>query len=356
MSYDAGAYIGDSGSLGLHRNENLFVPRDFFDDCFRGAGMLRPTIYPDSAAMSLKRKLADLHGVEPGNIHIGNGSDGVLSDMMSVLHRRYARTFLPEVGYKIYDLLAKRHRVEVSRYRADEDGRGPCAGLWLIDSPNAITGSVIGMARMERIAHNDDAFVIHDNCYGDYESERLELPDLERMAVVRSFSKYYGLAGLRVGYCIAGKELIAEIERKKDIYNVNAAAQLAAEYALDKAADFRVFAERMRRNRSRLAAALVDLGFDVKPPHGNFLFVHHDRHDAERLRLDLQDLRIMVRRFDFPETAAWLRITVPDEPDMEVLLAALRKLIPHPDIAREAESDTAHISGKGMPFQYDSAR
>lgn len=338
MSYDAGRHFGGEGWIGLNKNENQFVPHDFFDAAFRTCASRRPSRYPDSASSLLKRRIADLHGVDPGNIHVGNGSDGVLSDLLLALRKHHSQAHLPEIGYKIYDLLADRHRFGSSRYRQPGQGLAPAPGVWLIDSPNAITGGVVDRDRLERMASCDGAFVVWDNCYGDFECERLTMPDLTRMAVVRSFSKYYGLAGLRVGYCIADRALVAEIERGKDIYNVNAMALAAAAHALDKADEFRRFGQRMLDTRNRLAAELARMGFDVCEPHGNFVFVHHHDCHAEVLRAELEQRQIGVRRFDYPEIRDWLRITVPNEADFELLVDSLDQSLAQHRRLRETRS------------------
>jgi histidinol-phosphate/aromatic aminotransferase/cobyric acid decarboxylase-like protein len=221
----------------------------------------------------LKRRIADLRGRSA--IHVGNGSDGVLSDLLLALRKHHSQAHLPEIGYKIYDLLADRHRFGSSRYRQPGQGLAPAPGVWLIDSPNAITGGVVDRDRLERIASCDGAFVVWDNCYGDFECERLTMPDLTRMAVVRSFSKYYGLAGLRVGYCIADRALVAEIERGKDIYNVNAMALAAAAHWTKQMS----FAASVSAGYPQSAGRRLRAGFDVCE-HGNFVFVHH--HDCHR--------------------------------------------------------------------------
>lgn len=337
VPYDAGKFVGGPGWICLHRNENQFVSDDSIGLVTAETGwVFNPARYPDSHSTQLKAQLAELHGVKPENIYIGNGSDGVLADMLVLLRNQHARVNLPKIGYKVYDLLASRHGFEVTRYDARSRQLRPGPGLWLVDSPNAITGEVIPDAMLEELASSADAFLIWDNCYGDFESDRLRVRDLDNIAIVRSFSKYYGLAGVRLGYCVAAETLVAGLERVKDVYNVNAAAQALGTAALNRADVFKSLSEKMLAVRSTLRSKLTELGFQVAEPHGNFLFVHHPDISGKSLQAGLERFQILVRRFDYPEINDCLRVTVPSERDLDQVVRSFCALVEsHRDSAND---------------------
>lgn len=275
--------------------------------------------YPDPLSGELRERLAALYGVNASNIYVGNGSDGVLSDILALLRHQYQEINLPQIGYKVYDILASRLNFGVRRYiaGAGRPDAGSFSGLSVFDSPNAITGSTLAGDLIEAISADTSNFVIWDNCYGDFENKQLRLSNNPaNVVLVRSFSKYYGLAGLRIGYCIAASTIVSELDRRKDIYNVNVVAQSMALRALERAPEFEAFSARMLRTRDALQMHLAMLGFDTVEPHGNFIFASHPTVSGAQLQLRLEDRKILVRRFEYPEIADWLRITVPSEANL----------------------------------------
>jgi histidinol-phosphate aminotransferase len=328
IPYDAGKFVDAPGWICLQRNENQFISQELSGTILvETSRSFNPARYPDSHSAELKARLAELHGVKPENIYVGNGSDGVLADLLVLLRNQYVRVNLPMIGYKVYDLLASRYGYEVSRYDARSKQIKPARGLWLVDSPNAITGEVISEAMLDQLASSPDAFLIWDNCYGDFESDRLCVRKLDNIAIVRSFSKYYGLAGVRLGYCVAAEKLVAALERVKDVYNVNAAAQALGMAALNRREVFMRLSEKMLGVRSILCSKLLDLGFRIADPHGNFVFIHHPEIPGNTLQAGLEQYQILVRRFDYPQISDCLRVTVPSEHDLDKVVQSFCSLV-----------------------------
>lgn len=327
VSYDAGRVVEGSGWIALHKNENHFISSEWAKRALLENANIRFDCYPDPFSAAIREELAKLYGVDSSNIYVGNGSDGVLADILAFLRLRFEQINLPDVGYKVYDILAARFDYGVRRYRSilDEKDASPLAGLSVIDSPNAITGATVQASVYAQIADEPANFVIWDNCYGDFEDRRLQIPDdLSNIAIVRSFSKYYGLAGLRIGYCIASPELVSRLNQVKDVYNVNGVAQAIAIRALTDPNEFEASATRMLQVRGQLQNLLSHHGFDVVEPHGNFIFTSHPKITGASLQKHFEDFNILVRRFGYPEIDNWLRITVPNERDIGRLEAALQ--------------------------------
>lgn len=328
-SYDPGVEAGPDDVLSLHRNENLFVGRDWTVDAAREL-VERAHIanYPDAASLPLREALAEAYGVSADMIFVGNGADEVLSDLLGVLRRDHDALSLLDVRFGVYDLLAERLGFATRVLPGDTFATGRIesagfSGLAVVDSPNAITGASIAPADLFALAADPASFLIWDNVYGEYAGDSLPDPLPGNVAFVRSFSKYYGLAGLRVGYCIARRDLIAEMIARKDAFNVNSFAQVMAQQALARRDDFAAQRDALVAGRAELVAALSKLGFAVKPSDAVAVLASHPELPGIALQDALLAEGIAVRRFEGPLTADWIRITVAPAADRERLLAAL---------------------------------
>jgi len=147
------------------------------------------------------------------------------------------------------------------------------------------------------------------------------------MVFVRTFSKYFGLAGLRIGYCIADSSLISELLARKDIFNVNALAQVMAQAALRRRDEFHNISQRLLEARDNLVSRLQEVGFSIKEPSANFILATHPTCTAKFLQAKLAEQKIAVRLYDGDLTSNYLRITVPTLDDQDRLMAALTRII-----------------------------
>lgn len=332
-TYDPGVETGPGDVLALHRNENLFIGADWTLETAR-ALVERAAIasYPDATSLPLREALAAFHSVTPGHVFVGNGADEVLSDLLSVLRDSYETLGLLDVHFGVYDMLAERLGFAIEVLPGDTFATGRLesdafAGLALVDSPNAITGSSIQRKELLRLAEGEHAFLIWDNVYGEYAGDEVPAPLPDNMALVRSFSKFYGLAGLRVGYCLARPELIEQMLARKDAFNVNGFGQVMAREALRRHDDFAALRDALVESRSKLVERLVALGFDVKPSDAVAVFASHPRASGKLLQDELLERGIAVRRFEQPGTADWIRITVAPVAARDQFLAAVAKIL-----------------------------
>ena len=331
-TYDPGVQVDDADILSLHRNENLFVGPEWYRDAARAlVEQAAISTYPDATSRPLREALAELYEVEPGNVFVGNGSDEVLADLLGLLRRTYDGVSCLDVCFKVYPMLLERLGFEPRVLPGDSFETGHVdatdfRGLALVDSPNGITGRSQPRDELLRLADNEGSFLIWDNVYGEYAAD--ELPPLRsNLAIVRSFSKFYALAGLRVGYCIADEALVSELLARKDAFNVNSFGQVMALEALRRRAEFEALRDELVERRESLALRLEELGFRV--PRTNFvaLLATHPEHGAEFLREELLKRRIAVRRFADPEVADFIRITVAPAAQAERLLTTLAEIV-----------------------------
>jgi histidinol-phosphate aminotransferase len=332
-TYDAGPDIGSADVLALHRNENLFVGPDWTTETAREVvARSGISVYPDPTCQALRHALAEQYGVSPDQIFVGNGSDEVLADLLALLRLRYDRLHILDVGFKVYPLLAERlgYRLEVLPDRTFETGRVVApgsGGLALVDSPNAISGAGLDREELLALAEPDGSFLIWDNVYGEYSGDELPRPQPPNVAFVRSFSKYYALAGLRIGYCIADPKIIEALLERKDPFNVNGFAQAMALEALNRPDYFRALGEELRSCREALEGGLRDLGFRVVRSRSIAVLAMHPQYPARRLQRSLLEKSIAVRWFDDPLVSNHIRITVPPMDDVGRCLDALARVV-----------------------------
>ncbi|HJM58270.1 MAG TPA: aminotransferase class I/II-fold pyridoxal phosphate-dependent enzyme [Planctomycetota bacterium] len=327
--YDPGVQVSMADVLCLHRNENLLVGRDWAVDAARDlVEQAAISSYPDAACLPLRTAIAELHGVGAEQVFLGNGADEVLSDLFGVLHETYDCMHVLDVRFKVYDLLAERlgFRQEVLAGDAFETGHVDSSGfqgLAVVDSPNAITGRSVPTDELMQLASDTRSFVIWDNVYGEYGHDSIPTPLPANMAFVRSFSKFYGLAGLRLGYCIAGEKLISRMLAQKDVFNVNAMAQVMAMEALRRQDSFEVLRDKLVGNRDQLVHGLEQQGFCVLPSNSVGVLATHPGHSGASIQAALLERKIAVRRFDDERIRDHIRVTVAPMEQIEHFLATL---------------------------------
>ncbi|WP_224248814.1 pyridoxal phosphate-dependent aminotransferase [Hyalangium gracile] len=333
VTYDPGPHIEGDGWLTLHRNENLFADRALLEEMARQAlAKVTLSAYPHPTSLLLREKLAELYGVDAANVFVGNGSDEVLSELLRYLRTSYEAMWLQDVGYAIHGLLAARlgYRSETLPGSTFSSGRvepPPGPSLSVVDSPNAITGHALRSEELFSLAQAPGSFLLWDNAYGEIAGEELPRQVRANVVTVRSFSKFYALAGARVGYCVCDRALAAELLQRKDAFNVGAFPQAVALEALARREHFVRFARQLADSRARLVTELQALGFEVRPPRGNFVLARHPEHEATTLQQGLAERRIAVRRFPKEAVRNHLRITVPPAASMDRLLEALQGVL-----------------------------
>jgi|GEM_PF-1633384 len=331
--YNPGVQIGGDDWLTLHRNENLFAGSDWTVDA--ASRLLREvniSSYPDPNSQQLCEALAELYGVTPENIFVGNGSDEVLSDLLGLLRHTYDCISVTDICFKVYLLLANRFNFQVARLPGNTFQTGSISvegfrGLAVIDSPNSITGHSLSRESLLSLAKDEDDFLIWDNVYGDFGDQMLPKPLPKNMVIVRSFSKFYGLAGLRVGYCIADSAIISELLARKDAFNVNAFAQVMAYEALQRRETFQSLSCQMLACREELVTELRQRGFRMHKPSGNFLFATHPGFSAKFIQTELLKKQIAVRHFEDGLTQNHIRIAIPPRAGVLRLIEALGDII-----------------------------
>jgi histidinol-phosphate aminotransferase len=296
-------------------------------------------LYPDPGAIRLRDALARRHGLDREEIFAGNGSDEVLAHSFQALLRHDAPLLFPDITYSFYPTYCRLYDVDYREVPLDSamrirvaDYRRACGAI-ILPNPNAPTGIALPRTEVEAlVAEHPDQVVVLDEAYVDFGGESAVplVRSYPNLLVIQTFSKSRSLAGLRVGFAIGQRPLIEALERVKDSFNSYPLDRLAlagAVAAVEDEAWFEQNRDRIVASRQRLAAALLELGFEVLPSAANFLFVRHPGRSGATLAADLRSRGIIVRHFARDRIADFLRITVGTEADNDRLIEVLHSLL-----------------------------
>ncbi len=323
----------------LNTNENPFGPSPKALEAMRAAAADSLRLYPDPEATDLRDALATHHGVTPEQVFVGNGSDEVLAHAFVALLKQSKPLLYPDITYSFYPVWAQLFDVTVKTVPLDDDLRVRVddyrrdAGSIILPNANAPTGIALPRTEIERLldAHASIPVLI-DEAYVDFggESAVPAIADHPNLLIVRTMSKARGLAGLRVGYALGDAGLIEALTRVKDSFNsypIGTVAQAGAAASVRDEAYFRECCARIIAGREAMTQALVERGFVVLPSSANFIFARHPDRDGPELAAELRARAVLVRHFNKPRTAPYLRITVGTEEDTARLIAAVDDIL-----------------------------
>jgi histidinol-phosphate aminotransferase len=325
----------------LNTNESPFGPSPLALEAMRAAAVDTLRLYPDPEAQELREALAVHHGMKPEQVFVGNGSDEVLAHTFVALLKQPKPLLFPDVTYSFYPVWAQlfglacetvplddEMRVRVEDYRRE-------AGSIVIANPNAPTGVALPRAEIARLLEDHpDIPVVIDEAYVDFGGESAVplIADHPNLLVVQTMSKSRALAGLRVGYALGGVGLIEALHRVKNSFNsypLGRLAQAGATASVHDDAYFHESCARVVAGREAMTRELIRLGFVVLPSSANFVFARHPARGGPEFAAALREHAMLVRHFNKPRTAPYLRITVGTEDDVRRLIAAAVLILGH---------------------------
>jgi histidinol-phosphate aminotransferase len=336
--YVPGEQPKQDGIVKLNTNENPYPPSPRVLAAIASATD-RLRLYPDPRASRLREAIAARYQVAPDEVFVGNGSDEVLAHTFQALLQHDAPLLFPDITYSFYPVYCGLYRVRYQEVPLDAamrvqiaDYRRPCSAI-LLPNPNAPTGIALPRDAIEALlAEHPDQLVVIDEAYVDFGAESAVslVARHDNLLVVQTFSKSRALAGLRVGYAIGQRPLIEALERVKDSFNsypLDCLAIAGAVAAIEDDAWFRETRQHIIASRESLVAALSELGFEVLPSLANFVFARHRSRSGAELAAGLRQREVLVRHFQKPRIADYLRITVGTEEQCGRLIAAVRNMI-----------------------------
>jgi histidinol-phosphate aminotransferase len=323
----------------LNTNENPYPPSPNVADAVRaeleGNGS-RLRLYSDPVALEFRKAASESTGFPIDQILAGNGSDEILALIVRAVVEPGEVIAYPYPTYVLYETLAqaqgaRTHVVEFARdFSLPRELFGISTKLVFVASPNSPSGTTYPASQLAALARSvPGSMVVVDEAYADFADENaLDLArELPNVVVLRTLSKSYSLAGMRLGLLFGAPQVVSGIAKVKDSYNLDRLAVAAGAAALRDGATMRENVAKIRRTRERLSAELCAMGFDVLPSSANFVFARLET--AERARATfraLRDRKILVRYFDRPLLSDGLRITVGTDEEISALLEALREI------------------------------
>ena len=349
------------GLIKLNTNENPYPPSPRVLAAIRAAVDGRLRLYPNPTAERLREKLAKLHGCQPENIIVGNGSDELLALATRAFVEPYPKGGVPRhpnfglrkvrpstlvqyftPSYSLYPVLADIHAAVKHALPLNPDFSLPSlhelklgkvwdfrAALTFVTTPNAPSGRGYPTKDLDELCRAHKGVVVLDEAYVDFAEENAMALALKypHVLVARTFSKAYSLCFQRVGYFVGHPELIGALHKIRDSYNVNGLGQIAAEATLDDLPYYRANFKKIITTRGQLSRELTQLGFRVLPSQTNFILVQPPRFSAEEWLQKLRARKILVRWFNQPEVGNYLRITMGTAAEAEALARAARAIL-----------------------------
>jgi histidinol-phosphate aminotransferase len=332
------------GAIKLASNENPHGPSPKAIRAAEGA-LANAHLYPDGGSFYLREKLAQALGVSARHVVIGSGSNELIDLLVQTYCEPDEEVLAPACSFACYRLSAEAHRRPFREtpngpnfaYDLDAlaDAVGPKTKLVFLANPNNPTGVYAGREAFGRLLKRlpEEVILAVDEAYFEY-ARAADYPDAiahlggrERLVSLRTFSKIYGLAGLRVGYLVGPAAIVEHINRIRLAFNVNAVGQTAARAALDD----REHVERSRQANAeelpRLEDGLTKLGLDVVPSQANFVLAGLGPRDGRTVFESLLRRGVIVRPMAGYGLPCHLRITVGTVSENERLLKALAEVL-----------------------------
>ncbi len=333
--YTPGEQPRGGSVIKLNTNENPYPPSPRVLQAMSSAAD-RVRLYPDPLATELRVQAAELYGIDPDQILAGNGSDEILTILLRACIEAGDTVAYPVPTYSLYQTLVEICGGAVRTVPFGPDFALPFeelvaqqARVSFVCNPNAPSGTVTPLTVLRELAPRLAGLLVVDEAYGDFGSVTA-LPliaDHANVVVVRSFSKSFSLAGLRVGIAFAQSRVIRELLKVKDSYNLNRISIAAATAALTDPEWMRANVERIRNTRRRMHAALSDLGYSVLPSETNFVLARRPGENQLQVYEALRERGILVRYFATPELCDALRITVGTDDEIDAMLSALTEIL-----------------------------
>lgn len=300
--------------------------------------------YPDGGCFYLRKKLAKFLKVSEDNLIFGNGSDEILVLAVRALIGPGDEVIIANPTFLIYEIATQVEsgaviKVPMKDFRYDLNGflqkLTPRTKLIFIANPDNPVGTYINDKRfaefMARVPGN--VVVVLDEAYFEFAREAKDYPDgisylskYKNLIVSRTFSKAYGLAGLRVGYGVSSPDLIQTLSKVREPFNVNLLAQEAALAALDDRAFLAKSVKLVREGRKFLAAELQKLGFQVVPTVTNFILFDL-KSDANQVYESLLKKGIIVRSMSAWGLPTFMRVTIGKKADNKKFIQTLKEIL-----------------------------
>ena len=324
------------GWVKLNTNESPLPPSPKVIEAIKAAAGDSLRLYPSATAAPARAAIAARLDLKPDQVVVGNGADEVIEMCFRAFAGRGDHVAYPTPTYPVFEPLCHVHEAIPAPHPSDEgwtwakaltEDRAP---LKFIVNPNSPTGTWTAEAAVEDVVAGSQGVVVLDEAYVDFAPESCLglLEKHKNLVIVRTFSKSYALAGMRIGFAVGDPDVIAALASVRDSYNMDRLAIVAAVAAIQDEDHHRKIVEYVLEERAWLADRLHELHVEAAPSATNFLFVQPPPGNSAAAVADaLRERQILIRHYDREPIAGWIRITIGTRDQHEHLLGALKDIL-----------------------------
>lgn len=327
----------------LNANENPYgLPEEIIEEILREAKNLKYFRYPNANSVKLSEIISSFWGLNRDNIVIGNGSDELIDYLIKAFSEKGRRviTTAPSFAmYKIYSIINGSNFVQIplsqSNFSLNEDkileeAKREDSSIIFIAYPNAPTGNYFAEDKIIKIIEESGCLVVVDEAYYEF-GKKTFVPLISRydnLVILRTFSKAYSIASLRVGYLLSNPEVINEIRKVKSPFNVNTFSQLAAQVVFENKEILKDSIKKIIEEREKLINRINEIPpFKAHTSRTNFVLVEvGSKENSDLAYSNLLKQGILVQKVSdpiFSTSRYFLRITVGNEEENDILVKGL---------------------------------
>lgn len=299
-------------------------------------------LYPDTEAVELRKSLSAYWGVDIEGIVVGTGSDQLIQVLVNTFVGKGDKVVYPVPSFGMYQIdtiIGGGTAVEVAlkeenafEYNIDEfidKAKVEGAKMVILCTPNNPTGNLLSLKDIEKICTMcPNSVIVVDEAYAEFAKESAAelLPKFENLVILRTLSKAYGLAGIRCGYSLSGKAMANEINKVKPPYNISSLSQLIAKLVYEDREEMDLRIKYLVEQRAYLEEGLKKIdGVTIFPSGANYIFVKLP--DAKATAKELENRGILVRSYGDPVLSKYIRITVGNKEQNDILLEELNNIV-----------------------------
>jgi len=323
----------DFSLIKLNQNESAIdIPLEMKKKIFKKLGKINWNRYPSATADSLIERISNYTGFPSSGILVGNGSNELIQALIYSVCDSEDRILVVQPSFSIYKIVASVMNIDLVEVPLRDDfgfavdaiiENGKESKLMILASPNNPTGTALKIREIEQIAREFDGLMTVDEAYYEFHQETAQelIHKLDNIIVLRTLSKGFRLAGIRLGYLMGSKEVVKELIKAKLPFSLGVFQQVAGEVILENRKFIQSSVETIIRERSRLFEELKCIrGIHPIPSCANFVLFESKIMSGKELYRILFKKGVLVRYFDVPGLKNMLRVTVgtPEENDLFV--------------------------------------
>ncbi len=338
VAYTPGEQPKINEFIKLNTNESPFSPPKKASEIV-ACKVEQLNIYCDNACKNLTEAFTSYYNISKENVIFGNGSDEILAFSFLAFCDENIGVCYPEISYGFYKVYSKLFGIKDEKIPLKSDFSIEISNYFaknktiIIANPNAPTGIALNLSEIEEIlTKNPNNIVIIDEAYVDFGADSaVKLIDkYENLIVCGTFSKSRNLAGARLGFAIASKELIDDLNKIKysyNPYNVNALTQIVGEISIKEDEYFKECINKIINTREKFVNSLEKLGFVTLPSKANFVFTKNDKISGEELYKKLKERKILVRHFTDSKISDFVRVSIGTDSQMNEVLKNIEEIL-----------------------------